>query len=152
MAVNYLAPVQLITNILNSLAKNRTHIVNVSTYNVLMKTPPGWTAYVSSKKAFNSWIEGNLPELQAMNITANSIYLPLVESRMKDTNVRYGNTPAMTMETAVIHLIRGMTRRNYNFKPWWHRPFQIFMLVLGPFWNFYWRRRLRKNNQSDVPR
>src|SRR5688500_8746965 len=66
IAVNYLAPVQLITILSESFKRAGTHIVNVSTYSVLMRTPPKWSAYVSSKKAMHSWIESNIPELTGM--------------------------------------------------------------------------------------
>jgi short-subunit dehydrogenase len=144
MAVNYLAPVQLVTTLSESFKIANTHIVNVSTYNVLLKTPPKWSAYVSSKKAMQSWIESNTLELTAMNITVSNIYLPLVESRMKDANKSYVYTPAMSMDTAVIVIVKGLLKRNYHFKPWWHAPFQVVMLLGDPLWNFYWSRRIRK--------
>ncbi len=144
MAVNYLAPVQLITTLLESFREAHTHIVNVSTYNVLMKTPPMWSAYVSSKKAMHSWIEGNIPELASMNITVSSIYLPLVESRMKDANKNYVHTPAMPMNTAVLIIIKGILHKHYHFTPWWHLPFQIIMFLGSPLWNLYWYRHLRE--------
>lgn len=144
MAVNYLAPVQLIMGLVESFRDARTHIVNISTYNVLMKTPPGWSAYVSSKKAMHSWFEGNLPELASMNITVSNIYLPLVESRMKDANKTYVNTPAMSMDTAVAVILRGLVNKSYSFKPWWHVPFQIMLFLARPWWNVYWSKHARK--------
>jgi short-subunit dehydrogenase len=144
MAVNYLAPVQLVTMLAESFKIASTHIVNVSTYNVLMKTPPKWSAYVSSKKAMHSWIESNTLELAAINITVSNIYLPLVESRMKDANKSYAATPAMSMDTAVVVIVKGLLNRNYHFKPWWHAPFQVAMALGDSLWNFYWSKYIRK--------
>jgi len=138
IAVNYLAPVQLICELLENFGRSHTHIVNVSTYNVLMKTPPKWSAYVSSKKAMHSWFESVKPELCAKNITISSLYLPLVESRMKDANKSYVNTSAMPMNTAVDIIIKGIGNRNYNFYPWWHVFAQAGLFIMKPFWDFYW--------------
>ncbi len=140
IAVNYLAPVQLIVGLSESFMKARTHIVNVSTYSVLMKTPPKWSAYVSSKKAMHSWVEGNVYELASMNITLSNIYLPLVESRMKEANRNYSRTPAMLMNTAVAIIVKGLIKKNYHFKPWWHVPFQVLLFLGGPLWNVYWHK------------
>lgn len=144
ISVNYLAPVQLITTLSGSFRRAGTHIVNVSTYNVLMKTPPKWSAYVSSKKAMHSWIESNIPELAFMNITVSNIYLPLVESRMKDANKNYTHTPAMSMNTAVAIIVKGLLNKHYRFKPWWHVPFQVLMFLGSPLWNLYWYKYIRK--------
>jgi short-subunit dehydrogenase len=147
IAVNYLAPVQLILTLMEVFSKARTHIVNVSTYNVLMNTPPKWSAYVSSKKAMYSWFNSNMPELVLMNITLSNIYLPLVESRMKDANKNYKDTPAMHMDTAVAIIIKGLIKRRYHFKPWWHVPFQIVLFLLNPFWHRFWQGRIRQEKQ-----
>lgn len=143
VAVNYLAPVQLITAMIGSFKEARTHIVNVSTYSVLMKTPPKWSAYISSKKAMYSWFESNLSELALMNITVSNIYFTLIESRMKDANQNYKDTPAMSMDTAVTIIIKGLLNRNYHFKPWWHVPLQAVLFLVNPFWNVFWQRQIR---------
>lgn len=144
ITVNYLAPVQLISHLLEHFKQHRTHIVNVSTYNVLMKTPPKWSAYVSSKKAMHSWFESNKAELAIMNITVSTVYLPLVESRMKDANPRYKRVKGMKMDHAVRVIVQAMTARNYDYKPWWHIPVQIGLTLTSPFWNVYWRRQIKK--------
>ena len=144
IAVNYLAPVQIISTMAESFRLANTHIVNVSSYNVLMKTPPDWAAYVSSKKAMHSWIESNTAPLACMNITVSNIYFPLVESRMKAANKNYDRTPAIGMETAVAILVKGMLSRNYTYKPWWHIPFQVLLFLGDPLWNWYWYRHVRQ--------
>lgn len=144
MAVNYLAPVQLMAGLSESFQNAGTHIVNVSTYNVLMRTPPGWSAYVSSKKAMHSWLEGNIPELTSMNITVSNIYLPLVESRMKEANRTYAQTPAMSMDTAVAIIVKALLNKNYHFKPWWHVPFQVLLFLASPWWHVYWSKHIKR--------
>jgi short-subunit dehydrogenase len=148
IAVNYLAPVQLISALTESFGAAQTHIVNVGTYNVLMKAAPKWGAYVASKKAMHSWIESNMPEMAMMNITVSNLYLPLVESRMKDANENYKDTPAMSMNTAVVIIIKGLLSRKYHFKPWWHVPFQIILFLASPFWNVVWKRRIGQENRT----
>lgn len=142
MAVNYLGPVQLISGLTENFRQSKTHIVDISTYNVLMKTPPKWSAYVSSKKAMHSWFESAAPELASLNITVSHIYLTLVESRMKDANGKYDNTSAMPMDRAVAIIMKGLIYHR-DYKPWWHVPFQVAMFFLNPFWNIYWRRMIR---------
>lgn len=144
VAVNYLAPAQIILMLMEDFRKAKTHIVNVSTYNVLMNTPPTWSAYVSSKKAMHSWFKGNTPELALMDITVSNIYLPLVESRMKDANITYKNTPAMRLDSAVVAVINGLINRHYHFKPWWHVPFQVTLFLLNPLWNRFWYSRMKR--------
>lgn len=143
MALNYLAPVQIISSLLEKFSTSKTHIVNVSSYNVLMKTPPKWSAYVSSKKAMHSWMQGNAPELRLRNITISNIYLPLVESRMKDANATYNNTRGMSMQRAVDAIIKGIVYQK-DYHPWWHIPFQFMMFFINPFWNSIWRALLRQ--------
>jgi short-subunit dehydrogenase len=142
MAVNYLAPVQLICGLLENFKRSRTHIVNVSTYNVLMKTPPRWSAYVSSKKAMHSWFESNKPELAINNISVSNLYLPLVESRMKDANKTYQDKSALPMNTAIDIIVKALYKKNYNFFPWWHAFAQVGLFVTRPFWNIYWRKNV----------
>jgi short-subunit dehydrogenase len=142
IAVNYLAPVQLISELLPDFERSHTHIVNVSSYNVLMRTPPKWGAYVSSKKAMHSWFESNKPELAGKNITVSTIYFPLIESRMKEANPHYRGVKAMKMDQAVDVIVKALMDRHYNYKPWWHIPAQIGLFFSGPLWNTYWRTRL----------
>ena len=146
VAVNYFAPVQLISALKERFKEARTHIVNVSTYSVLMKTPPKWSTYISSKKTMHSWFESNTPELALMNVTVSNIYFPLIESRMKDANQNCKDTPAMSMSTAVAIIIKSLLERNYHFKPWWHIPFQIVMFLVNPWWTVFWKRQLRQRN------
>jgi len=142
IADNYLAPVQLITGLMKNFSQSRTHIVNVSSYNVLMKTPPRWSAYVSSKKAMHSWLESNRYELALNNITLSNLYFPLIESRMKDANPNYRKTSAMPIDNAVDIIIKAIHNRNYNYRPWWHVVAQAGLFVASPFWNSYWKRNV----------
>ena len=144
IAVNYLAPVQIICALTETFKEAQTHIVNITTYSVLMRTPPKWSAYISSKKAMHSWLESNLPEFEWLNLKVSNLYLPLVESRMKDANPKYKDTPAMSMDTAVAIIIKSLVKPNYNFRPWWHAPFQVVLFLGNPFWNRFWKRQLRQ--------
>jgi short-subunit dehydrogenase len=144
IVVNYLAPVQLITSLKEKFGESKTHIINVSTYNVLMKVPPKWSAYVSSKIAMHVWFESNRAELNLMSVTISHIYLPLVESRMKDANTTYENVRAMPMDKAIAAIMKGIVNRS-DFKPWWHVPFQVLMFFGSPFWNGFWLRLVRRN-------
>jgi short-subunit dehydrogenase len=145
MAVNYLAPVQIIVSMRDQFSEAGTHIINVSTYNVLMKAPPKWSAYVASKKAMQAWYESNRAELENINITVSHLYLPLVESRMKDANEKYKNVRAMPLQRAVTIIINSMLYPAKHFKPWWHGFAQVGLFMMAPFWNGYWRMMIRRN-------
>ncbi len=98
----------------------------------------------------HSWFEGNRAEFETMSITFNTLYFPLIESRMKDANPTYKNTKAMKMDRAVNLIVNALVRRKYNYKPWWHIPVQLGLFLASPMWNMYWRNK-GKRKLINVP-
>ena len=152
MSLNYFAPVRLMLGLIPILQKTQGHVINISAVNVLLIPAPFWTAYQSSKTAFDQWFRCAAPELAAAHIAATDIYLPLVRTRMIAPTAEYNNAPAMSPEhVAKIICVSIYTRRRI-FKPWWlifgqiasvifRRPSEIFMDS--------WVKKKRKNEATD---
>lgn len=138
MNLNYFAPVKLMLALVPILRENRGHVINISAVNVLLIPAPFWTAYQSSKTAFDQWFRSAAPEIEAVEIATTSIYLPLVRTRMIESTAEYKNAPAMASEHVAKIICRAIYTRRRIFKPWWlifgqiasvvfRRPSEIFM-------------------------
>lgn len=138
MSLNYFAPVKLMLGLTPVLRKNRGHVINISAVNVLLIPAPFWTAYQSSKTAFDQWFRSAAPELEAAGIRTTSVYLPLVKTRMIEPTADYENAPAMSPGHVAKIICKSIYTRRKTFKPWWlifgqigstvfRRPAEIFM-------------------------
>lgn len=119
MAINYFAPVQLILGVMPMLERNRGHIINISTINVLLAPVPNWAAYQASKGAFDTWLQSATPELQRIGVSTSSLYLPLVRTPMILPTKAYTNAPAMTTEHVAKIILHSMYAKKRRYKPWW---------------------------------
>jgi short-subunit dehydrogenase len=119
MALNYFAPVQLLLGLIPMLEKNRGQIINVSAVNVLLIPAPFWSAYQSSKTAFDQWFRCVSPELNACGIKTTSIYLPLVRTRMIEPTAEYKNAPAMSPQHVASIICKAIYTKRRKFSPWW---------------------------------
>lgn len=119
MALNHFAPARLTLALIPSLKEKRGQIINISAVNVLLIAAPFWSAYQASKTAFDQWFRCAAPELEAAGITATSIYLPLVKTRMIEPTKAYKNAPAMSPEHVAKIVCRAIYSRKKIFKPWW---------------------------------
>lgn len=119
MALNYFAPIQLLLSLIPVLARNKGHIVNVSTINVLLFPLPYWAAYQASKTAFDTWLRSAEPELALNNISTTSIYLPLVKTPMIEPTVAYRTSPAMSAVHVAEIIGHALYSRRRTYKPWW---------------------------------
>lgn len=138
MSLNYFAPVKLMLALIPILQKNKGHVINVSAVNVLLIPAPFWTAYQSSKTAFDQWFRCAAPEIEAADISTTSVYLPLVRTRMIEPTAEYKNAPAMSPDHVAKIVCRSIYARRKIFKPWWlifgqiasvifRRPAEFFM-------------------------
>ncbi|MEC3957668.1 SDR family NAD(P)-dependent oxidoreductase [Nocardia sp. CDC153] len=119
--INYLGPVRLVLSLLPSMrARREGHIVNISTAGV-HGPPVGWTAYIASKSAFNSWMRGAAPELRADGITVTTVHLQLVRSDMLGPYRIYRYTPSMSTDEAASLVCRAIVDRPLAIRPWWER-------------------------------
>ncbi|WP_067723393.1 SDR family NAD(P)-dependent oxidoreductase [Nocardia yamanashiensis] len=119
--INYLGPIRLVLSLLPGMRARRAgHIVNISTAGVHMPAV-GWTAYIASKAAFNSWMRGAGPELRADGITCTAVHLQLVRSEMLGPYRIYRYTPSMSTDEAASLVCRAIVDRPLAIRPWWER-------------------------------
>lgn len=147
MAINYLAPVQLLLSVIPLLQQKQGQIVNISTVNVWLIPFPQWSAYQASKSAFDIWFRSNAPELNAMGITTTSIYLPLVRTPMILPTPAYQKMPAMSAEHAAGIICKTMYTRKRTYKPWWLIGGQWSSLLFRPIWERFAPIILRKRRK-----
>lgn len=147
MAINYLAPVQLLLSVIPLLQQKQGQIVNISTVNVWLIPFPQWSAYQASKSAFDIWFRSNAPELNTMGITTTSIYLPLVRTPMILPTPAYQKMPAMSAEHAAGIICKTMYTRKRTYKPWWLIGGQWSSLLFRPIWERFAPIILRKRRK-----
>ena len=119
MAINYFAPVQLLTSVMPILQNNAGHIINISTINALMHPFPNWAAYQASKTAFDTWFQSATPELNHIGIKTSSIYLPLVKTPMILPTKGYDKMPAMSTEHVAKIIGKLIYTKRKRYQPWW---------------------------------
>ena len=148
MSLNYFAPVKLMLGLIPILQTNRGHVINISAVNVLLIPAPFWTAYQSSKTAFDQWFRCAAPELEAVDIATTSIYLPLVKTRMIEPTAEYKNAPAMSPDHVAKIVCRSIYTRRKIFKPWWLIFGQIASVIFRRPAEFFMNSRARKKREE----
>lgn len=151
MNLNYFAPVKLMLGLIPLLQKNRGHVINISAVNVLLIPAPFWTAYQSSKTAFDQWFRCAAPELEAARIATTSVYLPLVRTRMIEPTAEYKNAPAMSPEHVARIVCRSIYTRCPIFKPWWLIFGQISSVVFRRLSEIFMNSWARKKRDKNLP-
>lgn len=120
IGVNHLGPVQLLLVLLPAMrAAGGGHIVNVSTAGLSLHTPL-WSAYHSSKAAFDTWLRGAAVELRRDHVTVSTAYLNLVRTRMSAPTPHYARAPMMSAAEAAEIVCRSVAHRR-SWSPWWAR-------------------------------
>ncbi|MBO3737546.1 SDR family NAD(P)-dependent oxidoreductase [Actinoplanes flavus] len=120
IGVNHLGPVQLLLVLLPAMrAAGGGHIVNVSTAGLSLHTP-NWSAYHSSKAAFDTWLRGAAVELRRDHVTVSTAYLNLVRTRMSAPTAHYARAPMMSAAEAAEIVCRSVAHRR-SWSPWWAR-------------------------------
>ncbi|WP_309234809.1 SDR family NAD(P)-dependent oxidoreductase [Nocardia sp. XZ_19_385] len=123
MDINYLGPVRLLLTLIPHMRdRKQGHIVNVSTWGVLMPPTPRWSAYSSSKGAFDTWLRTVATEIASDGVTTTSIYMPLVHTRMS-APTDFSNLPGLTVDEASDLICHAVTARPREIAPWWQAPF-----------------------------
>ncbi len=140
-ATNYTGPVQLLLGLLPGLQERHGHIINISAVNVLLPPAVGWSAYQSSKTAFDQWLRCMEPELKAKEVNISSLYLPLVRTKMSMVNAEKHRQPAMSKEKAVRLAARYLIHKKRKYTPWW-LGMVTFCTALFP--NLFYRIQLRR--------
>ncbi|GGN95840.1 hypothetical protein GCM10010112_86530 [Actinoplanes lobatus] len=120
IGVNHLGPVQLLLVLLPAMrAAGGGHIVNVSTAGLSLHTPL-WSAYHSSKAAFDTWLRSAAVELRRDHVTVSTAYLNLVRTRMSAPTPHYARAPMMSAAEAAEIVCRSVAHRS-SWSPWWAR-------------------------------
>jgi len=120
IAINYLGPVQLLLGLLEPMRERGSgHIVNVSTIGVLVAPAPRWAAYISSKAAFDVWLRSTAAETAHDGVTATSIYMGLVHTRMSAPTADFSDVPGLKPEQAAGVVCDALVRRPARIAPWW---------------------------------
>ncbi|MER7448793.1 SDR family NAD(P)-dependent oxidoreductase [Nocardia beijingensis] len=124
--VNYLGPVRLLLTLLPAMrARGQGHLVNVSTWGVRMPPAPRWAAYGASKSAFDVWLRSVAAEVSGDGVTATSIYLPLVHTRMS-APTDFSRVPGLTVAEAADLVCHAVTAKPREIAPWWSAPVQAW--------------------------
>ncbi|MGW2660548.1 SDR family NAD(P)-dependent oxidoreductase [Nocardia tengchongensis] len=117
--INYLGPVRLLLTLLPAMrALGQGHIVNVSTWGVLMPPSPRWSAYGASKTAFDVWLRSVAAEIAADGVTTTSVYMPLVHTRMS-APTDFHRIPGLTVDEASDLIAHAVTAKPREVAPWW---------------------------------
>ncbi len=120
IGVNYLGPIRLLLALLPSMrARGEGHIVNVSTIGARIAPGPRWGAYQASKSAFDIWLRSAAPELRADGVTATSVYMALIHTRMSAPTPIYRHVPGQTPEQAAGTIGLAIARKPRSIAPWW---------------------------------
>lgn len=146
-STNFTGPAQLLLGILANLINQKGHIINVSAINVLLPPTAGWSAYQSSKVAFDQWLKCLEPELRAQDVKVSSIYFPLVRTRMSMVNKKNHTRPSMSKNKAVDIILKFVISRRRKYKPWWTGSIEFLNLILPGLWY-----RLQVNHQRKKMR
>lgn len=120
IAINYLAPVRLLLELLPAMRQRGSgHVVNTSTIGVLVPPAPRWSAYVASKAAFDVWLRSMAAEARPDGITASSVYMALVHTRMSAPTYEGSGVPGIEPEQAANVICRAIVDRPAAIAPWW---------------------------------
>jgi NAD(P)-dependent dehydrogenase (short-subunit alcohol dehydrogenase family) len=132
--INYLAPVRLLLELLPAMRKRGSgHIVNTSTIGVMVPPAPQWSAYVASKSAFDVWLRSVAAETRPDGVTATSVYLAIVRTRMSAPTYDDSSIPSLDAEEAADVLCRAIVDRPQVIAPWWaHAAAGIDGVARGP--------------------
>jgi NAD(P)-dependent dehydrogenase (short-subunit alcohol dehydrogenase family) len=118
--LNYLGPVRLLLALLPGMRARRSgHIVNVSTVGVLLPPAPRWSAYQASKSAFDVWLRAVAAEVHEDGVTATSLYMALVHTRMSAPTDDFKLVPGLSPQEAAGLVCRGVVERPTSIAPWW---------------------------------
>ena len=132
--VNYLGPVRLLMGLLPAMrARGSGHVVNVSTIGVLVPPAARWSAYTASKAAFDAWVRSMAAETHADGVTATSLYMALVYTRMSAPTDDFRFVPGLSPQEAAGLVCRAIVDRPSAITPWWATASALFgLLARGP--------------------
>jgi short-subunit dehydrogenase len=111
MALNYLGAVRLILGLLPGMrARQRGHVVNVSSAGVQMSTPL-FSAYIASKAALDAFARVAAVEAREDGVCFTTVHMPLVRTPMIAPTPEYQNVPALSPDEAAEMVLRSLVTR-----------------------------------------
>lgn len=126
--LNYLGPVRLTLALLPTMREHGDgHIVNVSTWAMRMPPTARWSAYNSSKAAFDIWFRTFGQEVHAAGISTTTVYMGLVHTRMSAPSAELRRVPGLTPEEASGLLADAVVHRDLKIEP----PFMAPIAIAG---------------------
>ncbi|MFF0531996.1 SDR family NAD(P)-dependent oxidoreductase [Nocardia amikacinitolerans] len=144
--VNYLGPVRLLLSLLPAMrSRGSGHIVNMSTWGVLMPPAPRWAAYGASKAAFDVWLRSVAAEIATDGLTTTSIYMPLVHTRMS-APTDFSRVPGLTVDEASDLVCHAVTAKPSDIAPWWSAPIQAWTNLTRGQAKRFWARAYRRGD------
>ena len=118
--LNYLGPVRLLLALLPAMrGRGSGHVVNVSTVGVLLPPTPRWSAYQASKAAFDVWLRALAAEAHDDGVTATSLYMALVHTRMSAPTNDFALVPGLSPDEAAGLVCHAIVDRPPAIAPWW---------------------------------
>jgi NAD(P)-dependent dehydrogenase (short-subunit alcohol dehydrogenase family) len=118
--LNYLGPVRLLLALLPAMRERGSgHVVNVSTVGVLLPPSPRWSAYQASKAAFDTWLRAVAAETHGDGVTATSLYMALVHTRMSAPTDDFKLVPGLSPDEAAGLVCHAIVDRPPAIAPWW---------------------------------
>lgn len=151
--INYLGPVKLLLAMLPSMrARKQGHIVNVSTVGVRLPPAPRWSAYQASKAAFDVFLRCVALEARDDGITATSIYMPLVLTRMSAPTATLRNVPGLRPDQAAGLVCKAIVERPGVISPWWTGAVEAGVALSRRPWELAMRMAFRSGaDTSSAP-
>ena len=99
--------------------RGQGHVVNVSTIGTRIPPGPRWAAYQASKGAFDTFFRSAAVELRPRGVTATSVYMALIHTRMSAPTPIFRYVPGQTPEEAADVICRAIVKRPRVIAPWW---------------------------------
>jgi NAD(P)-dependent dehydrogenase (short-subunit alcohol dehydrogenase family) len=153
MAINYLGPVKLFLALLPAMRERRAgHIVNVSTIGVRLPPAPRWAAYQASKAAFDVFFRSAALEMRDDGVTATSIYMPLVLTRMSAPTATLRNVPGLRPDQAADLVCKAIVERPPEISPWWTAPIEAGTALSRRPWEVAMRLAFRAGGDTSSAR
>ncbi|MCU0825323.1 MAG: SDR family NAD(P)-dependent oxidoreductase [Leptospira sp.] len=146
MAINFHAPVRLSLSLIQRLIESNGQIIQISAANVLLLPAPFWSAYQSSKVAFDQWFRSVAPELRAKGVAMTSIYLPLVRTKMVAYDA-YKNYPAMHPDHVANIIFKKVINRGSCYKPWWLPLMETISFIFRSIINFWMFHKIKRSEK-----
>ena len=127
ISLNYLAPVRLTLGLLPAMLERRSgHIVNVSTWAVMLPAAPLFGGYVASKSALTAFGDALHAELATKGVTVTTVFPPLVRTPMITPTAAFDGAPSLSAEEVAEWVFRAVVHRPREIAP---RVSHIFRAV-----------------------